>query len=81
MWSRAAKFANAYAFFSVDAVYTVLWFAAFISIAMWNSKGIKNGAKEKGLDKSAGNCSTYKYGPEKKCELSRATIGMGAMVL
>jgi len=81
MWSRTKRFGNAYAFLSLDAVYTILWFAAFISIAMWNSKGIKNGAKERKLDEHDGNCTTFKFGPEDKCKLSRATVGMGAVVL
>lgn len=81
MWSRAARFANAYAFLSIDAVYTVLWFAAFISIAMWNSKGLREGAKEENGDEDNGNCTTFKFGPEAKCKLSRATVGMGAVVL
>jgi hypothetical protein len=81
MWSRAARFANAYAFLSLDAIYTILWFSAFISIAMWNSKGVKEGAKERKLSESDANCTTFKYGPEEKCKLSRATVGMGAVVL
>lgn len=81
MWSRASRFANAYAFLSVDALYTILWFAAFLSISFWNAKGIKEGAKAKKLDESAGNCTIFKYGPEDKCELSRATVGIGAVVL
>lgn len=81
MWSRAARFANAYAFLTLDALYTVLWFAAFISIAMWNSQGIKEGEKEKKIKEGDGNCTTFKYGPETKCKLSRATVGMGAVVL
>jgi hypothetical protein len=81
MWSRAARFANAYAFLTVDALYTILWFAAFIAVAMWNAKGIKEGATDKKLKEGDGNCTTFKFGPEKKCKLSRATVGLGAIVL
>lgn len=81
MWSRCARFANAYAFLALDALYTILWFAAFISIAVWNSKGIKEGEKEKKIKEGDGNCTTFKYGPEIKCNLSRATVGMGVVVL
>ncbi|KAF2868296.1 hypothetical protein BDV95DRAFT_642912 [Massariosphaeria phaeospora] len=81
MWSRAARFANAYAFLALDALYTVLWFAAFIAVAMWNSKGIREGAKDKKLDANDGNCTTFKFGNESKCSVSRATVGFGAVVL
>lgn len=81
MWSRAARFANAYAFVSLDGLYTILWFAAFISVAMWNANGIKEGAKDKKIDENDGNCTTFKFGPEDKCNLSKATVGMGAVIL
>lgn len=81
MWSRCRRFANAYAFLSVDALYTILWFAAFISIAMWNAAGIREGAKDKKVKDGEGNCTTFKYGSEQKCNLSRATVGLGAVVL
>ncbi|KAF2637873.1 hypothetical protein P280DRAFT_457612 [Massarina eburnea CBS 473.64] len=78
MWSRAVRFANAYAFVAVDAIYTILWFGAFISVAMWNSAGVKQGAIEQKQETS--NCTTFKYGNEEKCKLSRATVGMGIVV-
>jgi hypothetical protein len=81
MWSRCARFVNAYAFLALDALYTILWFAAFISVAMWSSKGISKGAEEKKLQSGDGNCTTFAYGPEIKCKLSRATIGLGVVVL
>ncbi|KAH7122404.1 hypothetical protein B0J11DRAFT_337580 [Dendryphion nanum] len=81
MWSRAQRFANAYAFLSLDALYTILWFAAFIAVAMYNAQGIREGAKAANNgDDSNGNCTTFKYGPEDKCSLSRVTVGMGAAV-
>lgn len=81
MWSRAQRFANAYAFLALDALYTILWFAAFISVAMYNSEGIREGAKKaNNNDGSNGNCTTFAYGPEAKCKLSRITVGFGAMI-
>lgn len=81
MWSRASRFSNPYAFVSLDALYTILWFAAFIAIAVWNSTGIKEGAKDKKLGENDGNCTTFKFGPEDKCNLSRATVGFGVVIL
>ncbi|KAF2181695.1 hypothetical protein K469DRAFT_713298 [Zopfia rhizophila CBS 207.26] len=80
MWSRAIRFANAYAFVALDGLYTLLWFAAFIAIAMWNSKGIEEGAKDKKINENDGNCTTFKFGPEEKCKLSRATFGFAVVI-
>lgn len=80
MWTRAIRFANAYAFVAVDVLYTIFWFSAFIAIAFWNSKGIRQGAIDKKIDKNSGNCTTFAYGPEGKCKLSRATFGFGVVI-
>jgi hypothetical protein len=86
MWSRTVRFANAYAFFAVDALYAVLWFSAFISVAVWNSKGISEGEDEAakkakdGKDPPTG-CAAFAYGEEAKCTLSKATVGFGVVIL
>ena len=58
----------------------VFWFAAFIAVAVWNAAGIREGAKDKKVPDGDGNCSTFKYGPEDKCVLSRATFGFGVVI-
>lgn len=78
MWSRTVRFASAYAFAAVDLIYSFLWFAAFIAVATWNSDGMKAGAKEANVD--SGNCSTFAYGNELKCNLSKATVGFGVVI-
>ncbi|KAF2028461.1 hypothetical protein EK21DRAFT_26032, partial [Setomelanomma holmii] len=80
MWSRAARFVNAYAFLAVDALYTILWFAAFIAVALWNSSGIKQGAAEKKIPEDERNCTTFKWGSESKCNVSKASVGLGVVV-
>jgi hypothetical protein len=59
----------------------VLWFAAFIAVAMWNSKGIKEGAAEKKIDDDDRNCTTFKYGSEAMCNISKGAVGVGVMIL
>lgn len=59
----------------------VLWFAAFIAVAMWNSNGISGGAVDAGASEKDGNCTTFRFGSESKCKLSRATVGFGVVVL
>ncbi|CBY00802.1 hypothetical protein IAQ61_011710 [Plenodomus lingam] len=80
MWTRAARFASAYAFLAVDALLMILWFAAFIAVAMWNSNGIKKGAQEKKVADDDRNCSTFAYGSESKCKVSKASVGMGVVI-
>lgn len=80
MWERTVKFANAFAFAAVDVVYTIFWFAAIIALAVWNNEGMKKGAQEKKIDGS-GNCTTFAYGTEKKCELAKAAVGLAVPVL
>lgn len=60
---------------------TVLWFAAFIAVAMWNSEGIKEGAKEKKISDDDRNCTTFKYGSEAMCNISKGSVGIGVMIL
>lgn len=81
MWSRAQRFANAYAFLAVDALYTIFWFAAFIAVAMWNSSGIIDGAKERKIPDDQRNCTTFKWGSESKCKVSKSAVGIGVVIL
>ncbi|KAI9673252.1 MAG: hypothetical protein M1829_004317 [Trizodia sp. TS-e1964] len=80
-WPRSQKFANAYAFAVIDTLFTIFWFSAFIAVASWNSSGIQEGARALNIDENAGNCSTFAYGPQNKCDLSKATVGLGVIIL
>jgi hypothetical protein len=73
------KFANAYAFAALDCVFTILWFAAAIAVAVYNANGISQGAKKAKV--SDGNCSTSAWGDESSCKLSKATVGLGVVIL
>jgi len=79
MWPRTRRFANAYAFAATDVLCTIFWFAAFIAVATWNAAGISAGAAKKKVD--GGNCTTFDFGPEQKCKLSEAMVGMGVVIL
>ena len=81
MWSRAQRFANAYAFLAVDTLFTLLWFAAFIAVATYNAGGIKDGATDRKIPSDQGNCTTFKYGDESKCKASRGAVGVGIVIL
>ena len=62
-------------------IHTILWFAAFIAVAMWNAHGIKEGAKKEKISDDDRNCTTFLYGDEAKCKVSKAAVGVGVMVL
>ncbi|KAF2093876.1 hypothetical protein NA57DRAFT_61094 [Rhizodiscina lignyota] len=79
MWQRTVRFANAFALAAVDVVFTIFWFSAFIALAVWITDGEKQGAKDKKVGGS-GNCTIFAYGNEKKCELAKAAVGLGAVI-
>ncbi|KAJ9631818.1 hypothetical protein H2203_000218 [Taxawa tesnikishii (nom. ined.)] len=79
-WTRAWRFASPYAYAVLDILFAILWFAAFISVATWNSAGIHQGVKDKKPSNDSGSCSTFAYGSEAKCEVSKATVGLGVVL-
>jgi len=46
----------------------------------WNRAGIIQGATDKKLDPSAGNCTTFAYGTEKQCLLSYTASSFGVVI-
>ncbi|KZF19110.1 hypothetical protein L228DRAFT_251198 [Xylona heveae TC161] len=78
MWSRARRFANAYAYAAIDTVFAIFWLSAAIAVATWNSSGESEGAKKK--KKSDASCATFAYGSETTCKLSKVTVGFGVVV-
>ena len=80
LWSRAWRFANVYAYLTLDLLFSLLWFAAFIAVAAWQGQGIKAGAKDNKDEGDAGRCTTFAYGSASKCKVSKASVGMGVVV-
>lgn len=77
IWPRARRFGNMYAFATVDWLYAVLWFAAWVAVATYVAEGPSDTSndKDKDKDKSTG------CGSESKCHLSTATVILGVVVL
>lgn len=80
MWSRAWRFASVYAYAGLDILFTILWFAAFIAVAVWQGGGLDKGAKDKGPEEDDGACSHFAYGSEAKCNTSKASVGFGVVI-
>ncbi|KAL8902553.1 MAG: hypothetical protein Q9207_004589 [Kuettlingeria erythrocarpa] len=79
-FNRTKRFSNAYAHVAIDALLSIFWFAATISVATWTNEGIKNGVARPDHK----GCDAFLYGDGKsggsKCRLSQATIGMGVVI-
>ena len=67
----------------MDLLYTILWFAAFISVATWTNDGIKAGERKLKEEKKENKkgCAAFGYGSESKCTISRASIWFGVLIL
>lgn len=96
IWPRARRFGNVYAFASVDMLYAVLWFAAWICLASYVAQGKAEGKSDSDSNKnsnnnnkqtratdssSKGGCDNWKYGSAAKCKLSTATTIFGVVIL
>ncbi|KAB8237564.1 hypothetical protein ETB97_010194 [Aspergillus alliaceus] len=86
MWPRARRFGNVYAFATVDCLFALLWFTAWVCVASYVAQGKSEGKSDsdKDKDKDKNNnktgCDNWKYGSASKCKISTATCIMGVVV-
>lgn len=92
MWPRARRFGNVYAFATVDIIYTVFWFSAWVAVASYVAQG-KSIGKSSSDDKTsstksgraststASGCDNWAYGSASKCKVSTATTIIGVFIL
>lgn len=86
MWPRARRFGNVYAFATLDCLFVVLWFSAWVAVASYVASGKSKGAsdaekdKDKDKEKKTG-CDAFAYGSPGKCKLSTGTVILGVIVL
>lgn len=89
MWPRARRFGNVYAFATVDLLYTVFWFSAWVALASYVAQGKsegkssddKNSKSSKTKRSSGSGCDNWAYGSSSKCKLSEATTIIGVVIL
>ena len=72
MWSRARRFANVYAFATLDVLSVILWLSAWAAVASYVSSG-----KGKGKNTGKSGCDNFKYGSPGRCKLSETIIVFG----
>ena len=80
LWSRAWRFANVYAYLALDLLFSLLWFAAFIAVATWQSQGMMKGVKDDKNADSSKNCEHFGFGSVSKCNVTKASVGMGVIL-
>ncbi|EME43344.1 hypothetical protein DOTSEDRAFT_174149 [Dothistroma septosporum NZE10] len=86
MWTRAWRLNNVWAIAIIDILFTLLWFAAAIAVAVWNANGLAAGKETTGKTTTKrdthkdGTCASFGYGSKSKCEVSKANIGFGIII-
>ncbi|KAL3452983.1 chaperone binding protein [Aspergillus insuetus] len=87
MWPRARRFGNVYAFATVDTLFAVLWFSAWVAIASYVAQGKSEGKDEGDQqddntndDEKASGCDNWKYGSASKCNVSTASCIIGVVI-
>jgi len=78
---RARKFGNVYAFATVDGLFVILWFTAWVAVADYVAQGKSDGENlsENKKDNLTG-CDAFAYGSPSKCSVSTATVLFGVMI-
>lgn len=82
LFPRARRFGNVYAFATIDCLFVVLWFSAWVAVASYVAEGKSKGEAEQkdSKDKKTG-CDAFAYGSASKCKLSTATVILGVIIL
>ncbi|EHA22301.1 hypothetical protein ASPNIDRAFT_213924 [Aspergillus niger ATCC 1015] len=86
MWPRARRFGNVYAFATVDCLYAILWFSAWVCVASYVAEGKSKGNSSSRRDTSSSDsssksgCDNWAYGSASKCKVSTATVILGVVV-
>jgi translocation protein SEC72 len=63
MWPRARRFGNVYAFATVDAIYAIFWFAAWVCLASYVAQGKsigKSSSSDKDKDSNSKNSNKFR---------------------
>ncbi|KAJ5906989.1 uncharacterized protein N7473_003905 [Penicillium subrubescens] len=91
MWPRARRFGNVYAFATVDIIYAVFWFSAWVALASYVAQGKSIGKSSsddktsstkttRATDSTKSGCDNWAYGSASKCKISTATTIIGVFV-
>lgn len=67
IWPRTRRLGSPYAYALLDLLLAILWFSAFISVAVWNSAG-------------GSSCDDWSHGSAAKCRTSEACVGLGVIL-
>jgi len=83
MWERTQRFANVFAFLAIDAIFAILWLAAWAALVSWVRAGQAAGAAEMKLPDGSQNCTTFEtknFGSPEKCNLANHCVAFGVVM-
>ncbi|KAI5854712.1 hypothetical protein BZA05DRAFT_248037 [Tricharina praecox] len=82
---RTKILAHPYWLMGMNTIYSILWFAAFVSLAVYTNGGISDGESKETDEnkKKAGGCAVFQAGTgetEKACTLNKSSIILGVFM-
>ncbi|KAL1962604.1 hypothetical protein VTN77DRAFT_9397 [Rasamsonia byssochlamydoides] len=81
LFPRARRFGNVYAFATIDCIFVILWFSAWVGVASFVGEGKSKGeAEQKNSKNPKSGCDAFAYGSAAKCEISEGTVILGVIV-
>lgn len=84
-FERTKMFAHPYWVIGMNTLFSILWFAAFVSVSSYTNRGISKGEtleKDKKL-KDQGGCAVFHAGTgetEKTCKMNQSAVGLGVIM-
>lgn len=84
-FARTQMIAHPYWVIGVNSMISLLWFAAFVSVAAYTNGGISDGEKKEKDDKikAKGGCALFPAGTgeaEKACTMNKTAVGLGVIM-
>ncbi|KAN0085510.1 hypothetical protein V8E54_001977 [Elaphomyces granulatus] len=78
LYPRARRFGNVYAFATIDSLFVILWFSAWVAVASYVAEGKSLGSSDNKNHQTG--CDNWAYGDSTKCHLSTATVLFGVAI-
>jgi translocation protein SEC72 len=80
LYPNARRFGNVYAFATIDCLFVILWFSAWVAVASYVAEGKSIGAPANNNKNQGTGCDNWAYGDSTKCQLSTVTVIFGVAI-